>query len=162
MGQPVSGSRMGRMRTTVLSRLLELGGDHLAGLADGSGKGDQRGGHIQLFEGAGHTVLAADGGNAQIHLGIQSTQQGGQRLAPALGLGAQALKVLLEGQVGILIAEAGGHQLGDAVHHGHPCADILVGAHQVGVVAPGHAGAGVGLAMPRAALPPWRSAGVSW
>ena len=129
--------------------LLELGGNHLAGLADGSGKGDQRGGHIQLFEGAGHAVLAADGGNAQTHLGIQSTQQGGQRLAPALGLGAQALKVLLEGQVGILIAEAGGHQFGDTVHHGHPCADILVGAHQVGVVAPGHAGAGVGLAIHR-------------
>ena len=125
--------------------LLELGGNHLAGLADGSGKGDQRGGHIQLFKGAGHAVLAADGGNAQTHLGIQSTQQGGQRLAPALGLGAQALKVLLESQVGILIAEAGGHQFGDTVHHGHPCADILVGAHQVGVVAPGHAGAGVGL-----------------
>ena len=69
-------------------RLLELGGDHAVGLADGSGEGDQRRGHIQLLEGTGHTVLAADGADAEANLGIQCAQQSGQRLAPAFGLGA--------------------------------------------------------------------------
>ena len=118
-----------------------------AGLADGRGEGHQRGRHIQLLEGAGHTILAADGGDAEAHLGIQSAQQSGQRLAPALRHIAQTLEILLERQVGVLIAEAAGHQLGHALDHGHLCAHILVSAHQIGVVAPCHAGAGVGLAI---------------
>ena len=128
-------------------RLLELGGDDAAGLADGGGEGHQRGRHIQLLEGAGHAVLTADGGDAEADLRVQCAQQSGQRLAPALRGSAKALEVLLEGQVGVLIAEAGGHQLGHTLDDGHPCAHILVGAHEVGVVAPCHAGAGVGLAV---------------
>ena len=130
-------------------RLLEFGGHHLVCLADGSGKGDQRGRHIQLFKGAGHTVLAADGCNAQTHLSIQCTQQSGQRLAPALRGGAQTLEIFLEGEVSILIAEAGGHQLGNALDDSHLSALVLVCAHQEGVEAPCHAGAGAGLAVHR-------------
>ena len=130
-------------------RLLEFGGHHLVCLADGRGEGDQRGRHIQLLEGAGHAVLTADGGDAEADLCVQCAQQSGQRLAPALRGSAKALEVLLEGQVGVLIAEAGGHQLGHTLDDGHPCAHILVGAHEVGVVAPCHAGAGAGLAVHR-------------
>ena len=130
-------------------RLLEFGGHHLVCLADGGCKGDQRGRHIQLFKGAGHTVLAADGCNAQTHLSIQCTQQSGQRLAPALRGGAQTLEIFLEGEVSILIAEAGGHQLGNALDDSHLSALVLVCAHQEGVEAPCHAGAGAGLAVHR-------------
>ena len=139
--------------------LLELGGDHAVGLADGGGEGHQRGGARQVLKGAGHTVLAADGGDAQAHLGVQRAQQGSQGLAPALGLVAQALEIFLEGQVHILIAEAGSHQFGDAVHHRQHGPLVGVGAHQVGVEAPGHARAGGGSRRPPAALPPWPSGG---
>ena len=59
-----------------MSRLLELGGEHLPGLHRGDGEGDHRGGHVQIQEGAGHGVLAADGRHAQ----AQGEQ--GQELAP--------------------------------------------------------------------------------
>ena len=80
-------------------RLLELGGDDAAGLADGGSEGHQRGRNIQLLEGAGHAVLTADGGDAEADLCVQCAQQSGQRLAPALRGSAKALEVLLEGQV---------------------------------------------------------------
>ena len=63
---------------------LELGRQHLVGLQRGNGKGDQRGRHVQIHEGAGHGVLAADGGGAQLQLGVQRAQQGGEGLAPAV------------------------------------------------------------------------------
>ena len=61
--------------------LLELGALHVVGVADGRRKADERRGHVQPLKAAGHRVLAADGRNAQTHLGIQRTEQGGQRLA---------------------------------------------------------------------------------
>ncbi len=60
------------------------------------------GGTSMIFKRAGHGVLAADGGDAQLQLGVQRAQQGGEGLAPALGSVAQLLEVLLEGEVGVL------------------------------------------------------------
>ena len=128
-------------------RLLELRALHIAGVADGSGKADQRRGHIQPLKAAGHRVLAADRGNAQTHLGIQRTKQGGHRLAPALGLIVHMLKIFLERQVHILMVEARADQLGHALDHGHIRAAVGVSLSQIGVKAPGHAAAGGGFAV---------------
>ena len=95
-----------------MPRLLELGGQDLAGLDGGNGEGDEGGGHVQVVEGAGHGVLAADGRPAEVQLGLQSAQQGGEGLAPALRLAAQLLKELLEGEVGFFIVPAGGCHFG--------------------------------------------------
>ena len=95
-----------------VARLLKLGGEHLPGLHRGDGEGDHRGGHVQIQEGAGHGVLAADGRRPQLQLGVQGTQQGGEGLAPPLRLGAQFLKELLQGEIGGFVVRAGGHQLG--------------------------------------------------
>jgi len=51
--------------------LLELGREGQAGLAGSQGEGHQRGRHIEVVEGAGHRVLAADGREAQGMLGVE-------------------------------------------------------------------------------------------
>ena len=127
--------------------LLELGALHVVGVADGRRKADERRGHVQALKAAGHRVLAADGRNAQTHLGIQRTEQGGQRLAPALGLIVHMLKIFLERQVHALVVEARADQLGHALDHGHIRAAVGVSLGQVGVEAPRHAGAGRRLAV---------------
>ena len=78
-----------------VARFLELGGNHLSRLNGGDGEGDQRGGHVQVQEGAGHRVLAADGRRAVVHLGLHGPQEGGEGLAPAVRVLAQLLEVLL-------------------------------------------------------------------
>ena len=128
---------------------LELGAQHAARVAHGGGKADQRGRHVQPFKAAGHAVLAADGGDAQPHLRIQRAEQRRHRLAPALRLFAHVLKIFLEGQVHILVAEPGANQLGHALHHRQESAAVGVRLGQVGVEAPGHAAAGRRLAVHR-------------
>ena len=91
--------------------LLELGALHVVGVADGRRKADERRGYVQSLKAAGHRVLAADGRNAQTHLGIQRTEQGGQRLAPALGLIVQMLKIFLECEVAVFRVSARGYKL---------------------------------------------------
>ena len=121
-----------------MPRLLELGGEHLTRLDGGDGEGDQRGGHVQIVEGARHGVLAADGGAAQLQLGVQGPQQGGEGLAPAGGLVPQLLKELLEGQIGLPVVRAGGHQLGYGGVDRVLCPLVGVGGQGLGVAAPGH------------------------
>ena len=82
-------------------------------------------------------------------LGIQRAKQGGQRLAPAFGGSVQVLKIFLESQVHILVAETGANQFGHAFHNGHVSAAVGVRFSQIGVKAPGHAGAGGGFAIHR-------------
>ena len=121
-----------------MPRLLELGGEHLTRLDGRDGEGDQRGGHVQIVEGARHGVLAADGGAAQLQLGVQGPQQGGEGLAPAGGLVPQLLKELLEGQIGLPVVRAGGHQLGYGGVDRVLCPLVGVGGQGLGVAAPGH------------------------
>ena len=80
-------------------------------------------------------------------MGHESAQDGCHGLAPALCLGAQALEVLLEGEVGALVLKAGSHELGDGLDHGQVGARKLVGFHQVGVEAPCHSACRGGLAV---------------
>ena len=114
---------------------------YLPGLAGGHRKTYQGGRHIQIFEAAAHGVLAADGADSQIQLGLESTQQGCQRLAPALLVLPQAFKVLLEGQVHLGEIRPGGNQLGNALHHSQ--VSTVVGAllGDEGIIAKGHKGA---------------------
>ena len=124
---------------------LQFGRHHLLGLTSGHRKAYQSGGHIQVFKAAAHGVLAADGTNAQIQLGLERTQQGCQRLAPALLILTQALKVLLEGQVHIGEVCTGSNQLGDALYHSQVCTVVGALLGNEGVIAKGHKGAVVGM-----------------
>ena len=126
-------------------RRLEFGGEDLVGLHRGDGEGDEGGGDVLVQEGAGHGVLAADGGGTQLQLSVQRTQQGGEGLAPALGLAAQLLEELLEGEIGLVIVGTGGHQLGHGGVHGGVSGGIGVHHRLVGVKAPGHHAGLVGL-----------------
>ena len=78
-----------------MPRLFELGRQHLARLNRSNGKGEQRGGDIQIQEGAGHGVLAADGRRAEAHLSLHGAQKGGEGLAPAFRVLAKFFKVFL-------------------------------------------------------------------
>ena len=78
-----------------VSRLLELRREDLSRLNRSDGKGNQRGGNVQVQEGPGHGVLAADGCRAEVHLGFHGPQEGGEGLAPAVRVLAQLLEVLL-------------------------------------------------------------------
>ena len=126
--------------------LLELAGDDVLPALRGDGEADQRGRHVQVHKGAGHGVLAADGGVAQGGLSPIGTQQGGEGLAPALRLIAQALEVLLKGQIDLALVRTGGHDLGHGLHHGALSAQEGAALHQIGVKARRHDGAGAGAA----------------
>ena len=121
---------------------LELGRDGAGGLAHGDGEADQGRRNVELaglvLKRTAHGVLAADGTGTQVDLGHKGTQDGSHGLAPALCFGAQALEVLLEGEVGALVLKAGGNELGDGLDHGQVGARKLVGLHQIGVEAPCH------------------------
>ena len=80
-------------------------------------------------------------------MGHEGAQDGCRGLAPALGLGAQTLEVLLEGEIGALVLKAGSHELGDGLDHGQVGARKLVGLHQIGVEAPCHGTRRGGLAV---------------
>ena len=130
---------------------LELGRDGAGGLAHGDGEADQGRRNVELaglvLKRTAHGVLAADGAGTQVDLGHEGAQDGCRGLAPALGLGAQTLEVLLEGEIGALVLKAGSHELGDGLDHGQVGARKLVGFHQVGVEAPCHSTRRGGLAV---------------
>ena len=130
-----------------MAGLLEFRGDHLLDIACGHGKGDQCGRNIQLFKGTGHGILAADGCEPELQLGLKCPQKRSGRLAPAVRALAGMQEVFLESQVGILDRSTGGDQAGDRFHNGKVCAveRTLFGDH--GVIAIGHEGTGIGLAM---------------
>ena len=130
---------------------LELGGGGARGLAHRHSEADEGGRHVELgtvlLEAAAHGVLAADGAHAQVHLRHEGAEHRRRGLAPALGHVAQALEVLLEREVGVLVVKAGGHELGHALHHGEVGTRELVLLHEVGVEAPGHGACRGGLAV---------------
>ena len=118
--------------------LLELGGQDLPCLDGSDGEGDQRGRNVLIQEGTRHGVLTADGGGAQLDLGIHGTQQSGEGLAPAGGLVLELLEELLEGQVSQLVVGTRGHQLGHGIVDGGMSTAVGVNAHGVGIQAPCH------------------------
>ena len=110
--------------------------------AHAGAEGHERRRDVEVFEAAGHAILASDRPDAQVDLSHEGAEHGLGGLAPALGHIAQLFEVLLEGEVGVLVLEAGGYELGHAFHHGQVGARELVLFHQVGVESPGHARCG--------------------
>ena len=74
---------------------LKLVGDYIVHLGSGNRKGDQCRWNVDVLEGAGHRVLTADGGGAELKLRVQRTEERGKRLAPAHGLIAELFKKFL-------------------------------------------------------------------
>ena len=121
-----------------MPRFLEFGGEHLARFQRRNGEGDQRGRYVQIQEGAGHGVLTANSGSAQLQLRVHSAQQSGEGLAPALRLIAELFKELLEGEIGFFVVRTGGHQLGHRGVDRVVGPGVGVGAGLLRVAAPGH------------------------
>ena len=124
-----------------MPRLLRFRGKDIPRLRHGDGEADQGRGDIQPLKGAAHAVLAADGPDAQIHLGPKGAQEGRQGLAPAAGIPAGLREIFLEGEIHILKGGAGSDQLRHRFHHRQ--IGPVVGAlfHDEGIIAPGHEGA---------------------
>ena len=85
-----------------------------------------------------HGVLAADGGSAELKLRVQRTEERGKRLAPAHGLIAELFKEFLQGEICLVIICTGSDDLSDRGVDRAVRARVGVGAHRVGVAAPGH------------------------
>ena len=69
-----------------MPRALELGRDDFCRLPRRHRKGDEGGRHVDMLEGTAHGVLAADRGDAELHLRLERAQKRRQRLSPALGV----------------------------------------------------------------------------
>ena len=123
----------------VVARFLQLRRGDAVDVTDGRREGHERGRHVQVLERAGHGVLAADGAHPEIDLGHERAEHRRHGLAPALGILAQLLEVLLEGEVHVRPLEAGGHELRHRIEHGHVGAGIGVVGRKIRVEAPGQA-----------------------
>ena len=110
-------------------------------------KGNERRRDIELLKAARHRVLATNGGKSQVGLRHKCAEECSGGLTPALGDIAQALKVLLEGEIGIPVANTSSYELGDRFDNRDVGSVELVGAHEVGVKAPCHARNCSGLAV---------------
>ena len=97
-------------------RALEFRGDRMVGTARAYGEAHEGGRYVEILERARHGVLTADGANTKVHLRHERAEYGCCWLAPALRHVAQALEVLLEGEVGALAGEARGHEAAHALN----------------------------------------------
>ena len=89
---------------------------HVHGAAGRHREGDERRRHVEILEAAGHGVLAADGRDAETQLRLERAEQGGEGLAPALRVGAEALEVFLKTEINVIEFRAGRDQLGAGFH----------------------------------------------
>ena len=101
----------------LISCLLQLRCHNLSLLCNVNCKGYQRRRNIDMVEGAGHTVLAADGWQSETDLCIICAEQRRKRLAPALRIACHPPEILLEGE-----ADPGGistcrHDLRHGLNH---------------------------------------------
>lgn len=78
----------------TVAGVLELRRRGTVHVADRHGEGDEGGRHIEVFEGAGHGILAANGADPEVHLRHEGAEHGRKRFAPALRLVAQLLEIL--------------------------------------------------------------------
>ena len=116
VGAVVVAIRSGGDAEDRVPRALEFRGDRMVGTARAYGEAHEGGRYVEVLERARHGVLAADGANAKVHLRHERAEYGCCRLAPALRHVAQALEVLLEGEVGALAGEARGHEAAHALN----------------------------------------------
>ena len=117
----------------------------MAGPARDDGERDERRRDVEVLEGTGHRVLAADGGRAELQLGLQSAEQGHERLAPALRVGPEFLEILLQGQPGPGRIATGRGQAGQGLDDRADGAVARGPLGDLGVEAVGHDRTGLGL-----------------
>ena len=134
-----------RQQHGVVADGLERAGDRLAGLRHRHRKADKRRRDIEIFKGAGHTVLAANRRQTEVQLRGECAEQGCGRLAPALRLIVQALEVLLERQAGLHRICADSCELREALHNGVCCAVERREARNTRNIAVSHSGSVIGL-----------------
>ena len=131
----------------LVAGLLEFGGDDMVQVAHADGEGAEGGRHVNVVEGAAHGVLAADGGQLEAHLGVVGAEEGGEGLAPTVGVAAQLLEVFLEGEAHTAGVATDGGNLGHRAEDGVDSAVEGTPRHEVGVEAVGHDADGVALAV---------------
>ena len=90
--------------------------EYVRGFAGRDGEGHECGRHVERLKAAAHGILAADGGDAEIHLRAERAEQGGQRLAPARFVAPELFKILLEAEVHVAERSARGDESGDGLH----------------------------------------------
>ena len=138
---PRGGLLLGRFaceEVDAVAHRLQVGRQQLAFEQRRDGEGDERRRHIAVKKAAGHGVLAADGGGAQLQLRVQRAEQRREGLAPTRGLIAELFKKFLQGKICLMIVCACGDELGDRGIDRVVRTAIGVGAQRVGVAAPGH------------------------
>ena len=80
-------------------------------------KGNQCRRHVDLIKRTGHTVLSADGGKAESHLGRICAQQCREGLTPSGGIFCHSAEVLLEGKADLPVIPAACHDAGNGFYH---------------------------------------------
>ena len=126
-----------------IALFLQLGRDHVILRGDVHRKGNQGRRDINVVEGTGHGVLAADTRDLITDLRVVCAQQCGKRLAPALRILRHSAEVLLEGKVQVLIITAGGDNFRDGLCHRVDRAVVRAPVGQIRVKAIAHHGDGV-------------------
>ena len=141
------GIHLHRKDHQLVACLLELRRDHGLAGSDIHREAHQRRRDIDLVEGSGHGVLAADGSKAQLHLRLVRAQQRREGLAPAEGLLiVHSAEVLLEGKVDLSPVAAGSSDLRHGIRHREGRAVEGTPLGEIRVEAVAHHGDGVGLA----------------
>ena len=101
----------------LIAGLFQLRRDHMLSLFHVHREGNQGGRHVDIVEGAGHGVLAADGRKAVSKLGVKGSQQRREGLAPALRFLRHPAEIFLEGEADLRVVSARRHDPGDGFRH---------------------------------------------
>ena len=128
------------------SGLLELGGKGEGCQAGGEGEGNEGGRDVEIVEGTGHGVLSADGGEAQLVLGSEGSEQGGEGESPAFRVLPEFGEIFLEGEADVGEASARRDGLADGFGDGVGSSEEGGFFREIGIEAPCHVGGVVGFA----------------
>jgi len=104
--------------TNYFSRTLECVVNKSVFLCYTHAESYESGGHVQIFKGSAHAVLAAYCRSFQPELRVKRAKQRGQRLSPAVGRVAGFFEKLLQSKSDCQGIYAAGDQLGNGSHNG--------------------------------------------
>ena len=122
----------------LIAGSFQLRRDHMGTLFHVHRKGNQSRRHIDIVEGSGHGVLAADGGKAVAQLCIKGTEQRREGLTPALRILRHPAEVFLEGKTDLRMISARRHDSGDGFRHRIHRSVVRAPGGQIGVKAAAH------------------------